>query len=101
MPIWIVKPLPEYEALVPADFVEADSEADALIFCSQNFPPEDWPFLIAEQMVAGPALRNYARMNREYKTDKKPWDDDLLIAHMSAIDEWLDQFDVPSIPDLL
>jgi hypothetical protein len=100
MPIWIVTTPPDYEpALIPFDFVEADSEADALIFCAKEFAKEDWPHLIAEEIDAGPAIAAYASLNRQYTINKLEWDGAMYNAHFAALQEWGDQFDLPSIPE--
>lgn len=97
MPIWIVTLPLEYDHnLIPYDFVEADSEADALIFCAPEFARVDWPHLIAEEIDAGPAITAYASLNRLYTINKLEWDGAMSNAHFTALQEWRDQFDNPS-----
>jgi hypothetical protein len=89
MPIWIVTTPLDYDpVLIPYDFVEADSENDARIFCSQEFAREDWPHLVAREIDAGPAVTAYAKMHRLYKTNKREWDDSLERALIAALEEW-------------
>lgn len=100
MPVWLVTTRIEYDHnLIPCEYIEADSAADALIFCAPDFPKGDWPHLSAEEIDAGPAMRAYANLHRLYKIHKLNWDGAMSNALRQALQERREQFDDPSIPD--
>jgi hypothetical protein len=91
MPIWIVTVPEGCDAAIPFDFVDAPTANDALILTSSDFDQEDWPSLEAFEVTAGLAVSTYARLNREYKDEKRPSDKYLADAHGAALDEWWEE----------